>query len=206
MQQGVPHHLLACLARDVSDQNEQAERLKKAVAALAYVSGEEIGTIERLLARHGGGFDGAAGPIRAIASQTSDLIGGAARVAELLHLSLQLGDRVEKLNLRLTFGIPAAAVELARYAGGNLTRGDYRRLVAARLCGLAEIAEASDDELLVCVDGSRARLIVLRAAIERHAERTKIEISGGGAELSSIRGMTCNPPFAIIFSYGAHEI
>ena len=56
--QGVPHHVLRCLARDVNDQHEEAERLKRAVAALAYVSGEEIGAIERLLARHGGGFNG----------------------------------------------------------------------------------------------------------------------------------------------------
>src|SRR4051794_37590631 len=49
--QGVPHQVLRCMARDVSDQHEEGARLKRAVAALAYVSGEEISEIERLLAR-----------------------------------------------------------------------------------------------------------------------------------------------------------
>ena len=68
--QAVPDHVLRCMARDINDQHQEGARLKRAVAALAYVSGEEIREIERLLARHGGGaFDGAAGPIRSIAAR-----------------------------------------------------------------------------------------------------------------------------------------
>jgi helicase len=134
------------------------------------VSGEEIREIERLLARHGGGtFDGAAGPIRSIAARTSDLLGTAARVAELLHPQLQLGERVERLNLRLTLGIAGAAVDLARHAGGELTRGDYRRLTAARLCSCDEILTAEDAALLSCLDLDKKRLAIVRAAAERFA-------------------------------------
>ena len=165
--QGVPRHVLRCLARDINYQHEEAARLKRAVAALAYISGEEIGEIERLLARHGGGFDGSAGPVRSIAARTCDLLGTAGRVAELLHPELQLGERVERLGLRLTLGITGAAVELARYARGNLARGDYRRLTAARLCGCDEILNADDEALLLCLDGDEARLAVLRSAAAR---------------------------------------
>jgi hypothetical protein len=134
----------------------------QSVAALAYISGEEIGAIERLLARHGGGFDGSAGPVRSIASRTCDLLGTAARVAELVHPELQLAERVERLNLRLTLGITGVAVDLARYAGGDLTRGDYRRLTAAGLSGCDNILNAEDDALLSCVGGDEGRLAVLR--------------------------------------------
>jgi helicase len=174
--QAVPHNILRCLARDINEQHEEAARLKRAVAALAYVSGEEISEIERLLARHGGGFDGSAGPIRSIASRTCDLLGTAARVAELVHPDLQLGERVERLNLRLTLGITGAAVELARYAGGDLSRGDYRRLIAAGLCDFESILTAEDEALLACVDGNRGRLGILRSAAERHnADRAATE-------------------------------
>ncbi len=134
--QAVPDHVLRCMARDINDQHEEGARLKRAVAALAYVSG---------------------------------LLGTAARVAELLHPKLQLGERVERLNLRLTLGITGAAVELARHAGGELTRGDYRRLTAARLCRCDEILKVEDAALLSCLDCDKKRLAIVRAAAERFA-------------------------------------
>ncbi len=98
-QQGVPHSILGSLGRDMKEASDQAARAKRCLAALAYFSGEEINVIERMLARHGGGFDGAAGPVRSIAGRTADLLGTAARVAELLHPGLQFGDRVERLTV-----------------------------------------------------------------------------------------------------------
>ncbi|TIQ41876.1 MAG: hypothetical protein E5X49_17225 [Mesorhizobium sp.] len=62
--QGVPPHILRCLGRDLREGSDEAARAKRAVAALAYVSGQEIGEIERVMAKHGGPFDGAAGPVR----------------------------------------------------------------------------------------------------------------------------------------------
>jgi replicative superfamily II helicase len=162
--QGVPAHVQHCLGRDASEQHGQAARAKRAVAALAYVSGLEIGAIESLLGRHGGAFDGLAGPIRSAATRASDLLGTAAQVAALLHPELDLGERVERLNVRLTLGVPALMVDIARHAGTALTRGDYRRLHAVGLYGHEEIAGASDDALLACLDGDHGRLTVARAA------------------------------------------
>jgi replicative superfamily II helicase len=168
--QGVPTHVQRCLGRDVSEQHDQAARAKRAVAALAYVSGQEIGAIERLLGQHGGAFDGLAGPIRSTAARTSDLLGTAAQVAALVHPELDLGNRVERLNVRLTLGVPAAMVDIARHAGTALTRGDYRRLHAAGFRGHDEIAGADDEALLACLDDDRGRLTVARAAAATLAE------------------------------------
>jgi helicase len=168
----MPHHVLSCLGRDITEQHDQAARARRAVAALAYVSGQEINEIELLLARHGGAFDGAAGPVRSVAARTCDLLGTAARVAEVLHSDLSLEDRIERLSLRLTLGVSGSAVDLARYAGAELTRGDYRRLVAARLVDTEAIAAASDEGLLACLDADRRRLTVLRHAA---AELTRAE-------------------------------
>jgi hypothetical protein len=70
---------------------------------------------------------------------------------------------------RFTLGITGAAVGLARHAGGELRRGDYRRLTAARLCSCDEILKAEDAALLSCLDFDKKRLAIVRAAAERIA-------------------------------------
>jgi hypothetical protein len=81
--------------------------------------------METTVSQFGAAFGGAAGPIRSVASRTADLVPTAARVAEMLNPNLDLRDRVGRLTIRLTYGIPAIAVELAREAGSQLLRGDY---------------------------------------------------------------------------------
>lgn len=182
--QGVTPHVLHCLGRDVNEQHDQAARAKRAVAALAYVSGQKINEIERMLARHGGVFDGAAGPVRSVSARTCDLLGTAARVAEILHPDLTFDDRIERLSLRLTLGVPAAIVDIARHAGIELTRGDYRRLVTARLSGHEAIAAASDDALLACLDGDRRRLAVVRTAAANAATAEEVSAQGPPPQLA----------------------
>ena len=97
-----------------------------------------------------------------------------------MHPELQLGERVERLNLRLTLGITGVAVDLARYAGGDLTRGDYRRLTAAGLSDCDNILNAEDDALLSCVGGDEGRLAVLRTATEKYA-RARAAAKGAAA-------------------------
>jgi hypothetical protein len=93
--QGVPSHLFACLTRSASEPQQDTLRVKKAVACLLFVSGRAMNEIETLLTRFGGAFDGAAGPIRAVAARTCDLLPTAARIAELLHILINLGQRDE---------------------------------------------------------------------------------------------------------------
>lgn len=172
--QGVPQELLNLLARSAADTHQATLRAKKAVACLLFVSGRALNEIGATLTQFGGGLDGAAGPIRAAAARTCDLLPTASRVAEILNLNLDLSDRVARLTVRLTLGVPAAAVELAQLAGGDLLRGDYRRLVSAGLCEPDAIDAADDRSLLNCVDGDVRKLEIVRRAsseIRRRRER-----------------------------------
>lgn len=112
--QGVPWKLLNSLNRAVSDQHTATLRAKKAVADLLFISGRPMGDIEASLTQFGGAFGGAAGPVRGVAARTSDLLPVAAKVAEILHPTLNLGDRVGRLVVRLTHGVPGAVAEIAR--------------------------------------------------------------------------------------------
>ncbi|CEG10255.1 hypothetical protein BN961_03693 [Afipia felis] len=95
----------------------------------------------------------------------------AARVAEIPHPTLDLGDRVRRLAIRLTYGVPSAAVDLAQFAGADLLRGDYCRLAAAQLCEPEQIDAATDDQILACVDKDRRKLALVRDAAKRVAKR-----------------------------------
>jgi hypothetical protein len=80
-------------------------------------------------------------------------------------------DRVSRLAIRLTYGIPGATVDLARVTGAELLRGDYCRLVSARICEPEQISAASDEQLLACVDRDRRKLTLIREASKRIAQR-----------------------------------
>jgi replicative superfamily II helicase len=166
VRQGVPNSVLHSLARSAQDTNDQTMRQKRAVACLLFVSGQEMTDIEQTLTQFGGAFGGAAGPVRAIAARTSDLLPAAVRVAQLLHPTLDLESRSARLLTRLANGVDGEAVQLAQIAGADLQRGDYRRLAAAGLCDGPRILAAADAAILVCVDDDPARLALVRRAAE----------------------------------------
>jgi len=181
-QQGIDPQLLGALFRDVSDEHQPILRAKKAVACLLFISGSEI---ERQLTQFGGAFGGAAGPIRAVAGRTCDLLGVAARVAEILNPPLDLSDRVERLTLRLTYGIPGIACDLARESGAGLLRGDYTRLAAQNFCNPDRIAAASDEELLACLDNDKMKLRLVREAGETIAAKGRAQADSHGPILEA---------------------
>ena len=161
---GVPGVLLNVLQMNAIDSHQLTLRAKKAVACLLFVSGKPMSEIEATMTQFGGAFGGAAGPIRAAASRTSDLLPVTARVAEILHPALELGDRIGRLTMRLTYGVSAACVDLAREAGAEFLRGDYRRLEDADLLEPDRVAVAEDSELLQCLDHDQVKVATLRAA------------------------------------------
>jgi helicase len=127
--------------------------------------------IEVTMGQHGGAFGGSAGPIRSVSSRAADLLGVAARVAEILHPELDLSDRVQKLTVRLTYGVPGTAVDLAREAGANLTRGDYCALVAAGRDAVADIEGAADADILRVLGDDDEKLAIARKAARLAVER-----------------------------------
>ena len=171
--QGVPQPVLSQLGRFVTDGHQATMRAKKAIACLLFVSGRAMNEIEASLTQFGGAFGGAAGPVRSVATRTCDLLPTVARIAEIMHPDLDLGERVGRLAVRLTLGVPAPVVELAQQAGADLLRGDYRRLVKAALCDADAIDAADDAAILGCVDQDRRRLETVRhaaAAVRRKRE------------------------------------
>ncbi len=165
--QDIPGHVSNQLRRGTTEQSQETLRAKKAVAFLFYVSGRAMSEIEQVMTQFGGAFGGAAGPIRAVATRTCDLLRTAARIAELLHPGLDLTERLGRLLVRLDLGIPAAVVEIGRYAGNRLLRGDYRRLADGSLVDASSIENADDRMILACVDNNQQKLLLLRSAAKK---------------------------------------
>jgi replicative superfamily II helicase len=172
--QGVTESLLRSLSRNTKEAHDLGARAKRAVAALDYISGKDIGSIEQMLQKHGRGFNGSAGPIRSVASRTCDVIGAAARVAEISNRGLELGSRIERLRIRLTLGIPGGVVDLGREAGQELSRGDYLLLLKAGLVTADRIDAANDTEILACVGKSKARAELVRGCAAKMRERAQL--------------------------------
>jgi hypothetical protein len=72
------------------------------------------------------------------------------------------GRRIGRLVVRLEYGIPGDVVDIARYAGRELGRGDYRRLAAGGLTNVSSIDAAPDNVVLEQLDRDRTKLRVVR--------------------------------------------
>lgn len=162
--------LVAALNQSVREWHIGTARHKRAIACLLYISRQEMSSIELLLTQFGRSSDGAAGPVRSVAARTSDLMPTALRVAHHLFPTLDLEERGARLVTRLTYGVPANAVPLARITGVNLSRGDYLQLANQNLCDPQTIATATDEELLACVGQNRELLLLIREAGQTMAE------------------------------------
>jgi helicase len=171
--QGVPNAIIGNLQRNVTAQHVSTLRAKKAVSCLLYISDRPMENIERVLTQFGGGFGGAAGAIRSVATRTCDMLRVAADIAELLHPNLDLAEQVSRLLVRLDLGIEGAAVDIGRHARAQLSRGDYRKLVAARLISAAQLQSANEARLVECLDGDHAKLKIIREVIEKMVEHDR---------------------------------
>jgi replicative superfamily II helicase len=171
--QGVAPSVMRALNRNVRDQHGPTLRAKKAAACLLSVTDLPMAEIERALTRFGGAPDGAAGPVRAVATRTCDLLPTVVRVAELLHAELNLEERARRLLIRLEVGVSAAAVDLASHIGTRFTRGDYRALLNIGHGSIAVVEVASDEILLSCLGGDREKLAEVRRAVRLHREQER---------------------------------
>jgi helicase len=105
-----------------------AIRAKKAMACLLYASPTPLAQLEQHLTRHQI-IDGVAGPVRAAAARTRDMIPAVVRVFEFLHPDIPVGNIPERTMIRLELGIPADLAELGSMLGANLTRAQYLTLL-----------------------------------------------------------------------------
>ena len=148
-------------------------RAKKAVACLYYVGGTEMNQIERAMTQFGGSPDGASGPIRSVASRTADVLPVIAHTGELLKPGLDLSSRASRLVVRLEYGVASEAVDLARFAGRELGRGDYRRLTAASLTNADAIEAATDEAVLEQLERDHGKLHLVREEYAEVAQMNK---------------------------------
>jgi hypothetical protein len=72
-----------------------------------------------------------------------------------------------RLLLRLDLGIQGPAVDLARYAGRDLGRADYRRLCDGRLTDREALFAADDPTLLRLMGNDPRKLVVVREAVRQ---------------------------------------
>jgi helicase len=156
--------VLDAFHHDIQGSHTPAARAKRAFACLMFVAGTPMSDIERTVSQFGAAFGGISGPIRGVASRTADILPTTGKVAEIIHPGLDLRDRIGRLTIRLTYGVPGAAVDLAREAGAALLRGNYRALVEAGLHDAASIASATDAILSDSLGGDRRKVTIVREA------------------------------------------
>ncbi len=166
--QSIPHHVLFSLHNAVTDLLQSTLRAKKTVASLLWITDKPLAEIETIITQFGGGLDGAAGPIRSLRSRICDILPTVASIAEILHPDLDLTERVQKLLIRLEFGITAIAVDLAAQTGNALTRGDYQKLIQAGLVSIEAIENSTDDTLSICLNKAQEKVSLIREAVVKH--------------------------------------
>lgn len=141
-------------------------RAKKAMACLLYASNMPLATIERHLMQHQLG-EGAAGPVRAVADRTRDLIPAVVRVFTFLHPDIVVGDVVERTMARLELGIPVELVELGMMLGSVLTRAQYLSLLEHGVAMPDQFEAANNTTLTDCLGVTKARVVELQTLLKK---------------------------------------
>jgi helicase len=135
------------LHRHDHDGRDGVRRAKRAATCLYWIDGIPIAEIERRITQFGGGFGGAAGPIRAVARRTQDLISTVVRVMEILNPEVDLGAVGEDMAIRLQLGIAERMLPIAAACGSLLSRGEYLTMASRGMNDPAAILAAPAEEL-----------------------------------------------------------
>jgi hypothetical protein len=122
-------------------------RQKKAAAALRFASAVPIASVEFELMQHMRNRS-AAGPIRATAGRTRDVIDSVATICRVRGISLADDAAAERLGIRLEIGLPDELAELANKVGNTLTRANYLDLLSVGISDEVAILAASDEQLI----------------------------------------------------------
>lgn len=172
--QGVPASILSLFNRNTRDQHQGTLRAKKTAGCLLWITGRPIAEIEKVMTQFGGAFGGAAGPIRSVSTRTADFLPAVAKVASVIHPSLELTDRVTRLVARLETGVSGEVAEIARRVGSRITRGEYQMLVQKGFVSPEAIDSASEGDLLQCLGADQEKVKILRAAARSIKEKIEL--------------------------------
>ncbi|MEU1499649.1 DEAD/DEAH box helicase [Streptomyces sp. NPDC005732] len=156
-----------------SDHLAGVVRAKKAMACLLYASSTPLAVVERHLMQHQRG-EGAAGPVRAIANRTRDLIPVVVRVFSFLHPEITIGDVPERTMVRLELGLPVDLVELGTILGTALTRAQYLSLSECSLASSEQFETASVTALGGCLGVAEARAAELLDLLRQRKQQESV--------------------------------
>lgn len=121
-------------------------RTKQAAACLLFTSDLAMSEIEARLMQHLRGSS-VAGPVRAVAGRTRDVIGTVAVVAGVRGLAAEDDAAADDLGIMLEIGLPRRAVAAARLLGNTLTRAQYLALGQASFVTPEQIEGADSASL-----------------------------------------------------------
>lgn len=127
-QQQVPQALIRSLQSTAPDMRAAVSRSKRAAAAVYWINGVPLESIELQLTQHMRQNGGVAGAVRSVADRTRDLLPAVGAVVCELVPEHPVNDLVERTMLRLELGIPADLVDLVQRTGVTLTRAEWLRL------------------------------------------------------------------------------
>ena len=121
-------------------------RAKRAVAALRLISEAPMQAIEADLTQHMR-ESGIAGPIRAAAQRTRDVVSSVCQIATLQGYALARDDLADLAGVLLETGAPQRQAELAVAMGSRLTRAQYLDLLSAGVTSPNALLQMADADL-----------------------------------------------------------
>jgi replicative superfamily II helicase len=133
-------------------------RAKKAAAALRFASSMPMASIELDLMQHLPDRS-AAGPIRAVAGRTRDVIDAVATICRVRGATFADEDRIAQLGVRLEIGLPAELGALASELGSSITRVDYLTLLSRGVRTVDQIRSLRSEQLSEILGDTTASLV-----------------------------------------------
>lgn len=138
-------------------------RQKKAAAALRFASATPMAAVENEIMQHMRDRS-AAGPIRAVAGRTRDVIDAVVSICRVRGVACRDEDEIDGLTVRLEIGLPRELAGLADAVGNMLTRANYLDLLGAGLSDIEAALNAPDDHLFGILGQPTALALKMRLA------------------------------------------
>ncbi|MFN8579187.1 MAG: caspase family protein [Candidatus Sericytochromatia bacterium] len=169
--QGIAHEVMSSLKININE--DYIKRIKRTIACLFYITSTQLSEIEIFLTNHMRDKN-ISGSVRSSVNRTFDILPVVIRIAEILHPSLDLKQRAEKLLIRLENGIPASMFEIAKKIGTSLSRADYLNLLNSSIDNLEKLSESKDEYLLALLSNDKNKVTEIRDLLSKENEKENL--------------------------------
>jgi helicase len=134
-------------------------RAKRAAASIRFASRTPLANVEQELMQHLRDRS-AAGPIRAVAGRTRDVIEAVATICRVRGVAFANDQDIDMLGIRLEIGLPKELAELGMLAGNTLTRANYLDLLDSGLSTPDGIRAADIEQLKTVIGETTASSLI----------------------------------------------